>query len=76
MSFVSSFFSKTAIVIGSVALLASSMVSAQTMIQNCKPGYVAITYDDGPNVYTSELVKLLDSKGVKATFFVNGDNFL
>lgn len=76
MSFVSSIFSKTAIVIGSVALLASSMVSAQSMIQNCKPGYVAITYDDGPNVYTSELVKLLDSKGVKATFFVNGDNFL
>ncbi|KAI7890498.1 uncharacterized protein EV154DRAFT_465519 [Mucor mucedo] len=76
MSFVSKVFSKTALLVGSVAILASSLVSAQSMIQNCKPGYVAITYDDGPNIYTSELVKLLDSNGVKATFFINGDNFL
>lgn len=76
MSFVSKIFSKTAIILGSIAILASSMVSAQAMIQNCKPGYVAITYDDGPNIYTSELVKLLDTNGVKATFFINGDNFL
>ncbi|KAI9485876.1 MAG: hypothetical protein EXX96DRAFT_613726 [Benjaminiella poitrasii] len=59
-----------------VAAALFNYASAQPMIQNCKPGYVALTYDDGPNIYTSALVKLLNEKGVKATFFVNGDNFL
>ncbi|KAI8878347.1 carbohydrate esterase family 4 protein, partial [Backusella circina FSU 941] len=31
--------------------------------------------DDGPYEYTSELINLLDREGVKATFFVNGQNF-
>lgn len=53
----------------------TSMVSA-SMIENCKPNHVAITYDDGPYDFTSSLVDLLDSKGVKATFFVNGKNFM
>lgn len=70
-------FAKLSILLGSAVMLASSLVSAQSMVRNCnKPGYVAITYDDGPNVYTEELVRYLDSVGVKATFFINGDNFL
>jgi peptidoglycan/xylan/chitin deacetylase (PgdA/CDA1 family) len=64
-------------VLGVTFLASSSLVSAQGMINNCnEPGYVAITYDDGPNVYTSDLVQLLNDNDVKATFFVNGDNFL
>ena len=39
------------------------------------PGTVAITFDDGPYVYTSELLDLLARYGTKSTFFVNGLNF-
>lgn len=35
---------------------------------------VALTYDDGPNVYTSDLLDILDSYGAKATFFINAIN--
>ncbi|KAG2210780.1 hypothetical protein INT46_006850 [Mucor plumbeus] len=55
--------------------LLASMVSA-SMIEDCKPGHVAITFDDGPYDFTSALVDLLDSHNVKATFFVNGKNFI
>lgn len=70
------FCSKITLILGSITTLASSLVSAQSMIRNCKPGYVALTYDDGPNIYTKDLVALLDEKQVPATFFVNGENFL
>lgn len=37
--------------------------------------YVALTFDDGPNPYTtSGLVDMLEEKGVKATFFMVGYN--
>lgn len=68
---------KLTVLLGSAALFASSFVSAQSMIRNCaKAGHVALTYDDGPNIYTEALVNYLDGEGVKATFFINGDNFL
>ncbi|ODH20003.1 hypothetical protein ACO22_06019 [Paracoccidioides brasiliensis] len=38
------------------------------------PNMVALTYDDGPNIYTSDLLDILDSYGAKATFFVTGIN--
>jgi len=34
-----------------------------------------MTYDDGPYVFETELLDTLQSKGVKATFFVNGNNW-
>ncbi|OUM60629.1 carbohydrate esterase family 4 protein, partial [Piromyces sp. E2] len=40
------------------------------------PGVVALTFDDGPNVTTPRLLDLLKEEGVKATFFVNGDNYM
>lgn len=44
-------------------------------IFNCKvPKTVALTYDDGPNIYTSDLLDMLDSFNAKATFFVTGIN--
>lgn len=52
-----------------------SAASAQRLITHCKPGYVALTFDDGPFKFTKDLVHLLDSEGVKATFFVCGENF-
>lgn len=33
---------------------------------------VYLTFDDGPSVYTSQILDILDSYGVKATFFVTG----
>ncbi|KAI5809971.1 hypothetical protein DFH27DRAFT_606391 [Peziza echinospora] len=44
-------------------------------IDSCTvPGTIALTYDDGPYTWTSQLVDILDSYGVKATFFVTGNN--
>ncbi|ORX91236.1 glycoside hydrolase/deacetylase, partial [Basidiobolus meristosporus CBS 931.73] len=39
------------------------------------PGNFAVTFDDGPSVLTSGLLDYLDSKKVKATFFMNGLNW-
>jgi len=33
-----------------------------------------LTYDDGPYIYTSDLLDILKNNGVKATFFVTGNN--
>ncbi|OCK83887.1 carbohydrate esterase family 4 protein [Lepidopterella palustris CBS 459.81] len=38
------------------------------------PGTVAITYDDGPYLYTSKILDVLASYGAKATFFITGNN--
>ncbi|KAK4075531.1 hypothetical protein PCL_08916 [Purpureocillium lilacinum] len=46
-----------------------------TIINQCKsPGLVALAFDDGPWVFTNQLLDLLDQLGVHATFFVTGDN--
>ncbi len=34
---------------------------------------IYLTFDDGPSVYTSDLLDMLDEYGVKATFFVVGN---
>ncbi|RHZ54881.1 chitin deacetylase [Aspergillus thermomutatus] len=38
------------------------------------PGKVALTFDDGPYIYTSDLLDILKARGVKATFFLVGNN--
>ncbi|CAZ79457.1 unnamed protein product [Tuber melanosporum] len=44
-------------------------------IYSCsRPGTIALTYDDGPWVYTEQLLDKLKGHGVKATFFVTGNN--
>ena len=36
---------------------------------------IALTFDDGPHpVYTEQILKILDEYGIKATFFVIGEN--
>ncbi len=37
-------------------------------------GKVALTFDDGPYIYTNDLLNLLKSNNVTATFFVVGAN--
>ncbi|PYH96784.1 glycoside hydrolase/deacetylase [Aspergillus ellipticus CBS 707.79] len=36
------------------------------------PGTIALTFDDGPYIYTPALLDILADHGVRATFFVNG----
>ena len=46
------------------------------IITSCTtPNTVAITFDDGPYIYTDEALNLLGNAGFKATFFLNGANF-
>lgn len=45
------------------------------IIRSCAvPGTVALTFDDGPREYTSELLDLLEKYHANATFFVTGNN--
>ena len=48
---------------------------APQLISSCTvPGTAALTFDDGPNRYTSDLLGLLDRYNAKATFFVTAIN--
>ncbi|KFA48362.1 hypothetical protein S40293_04458 [Stachybotrys chartarum IBT 40293] len=48
---------------------------AGTIITDCiSPEMIALTFDDGPYLYTSQMLDVLDSFDVKATFFVAGNN--
>ena len=40
-----------------------------------KPGKkaIALTFDDGPGPFSTQVLDLLDKQGVQATFFMNGD---
>lgn len=37
-----------------------------------EPRKVYLTFDDGPSIYTEQILDILDTYGVKATFFVTG----
>lgn len=39
-----------------------------------EPGTVAITYDDGPYIYTNDVLDQFAERGFKATFFITGIN--
>lgn len=46
-----------------------------SIITTCtQPNTVALTFDDGPYIYTSALLDTLKASGVKATFFTVGIN--
>jgi peptidoglycan/xylan/chitin deacetylase (PgdA/CDA1 family) len=47
-----------------------------TAITTCTvPGVVALTFDDGPWVYTESVLDQLKAGGHRATFFINGNNY-
>ncbi|ORX52143.1 glycoside hydrolase/deacetylase, partial [Piromyces finnis] len=49
---------------------------ATEKIYSCqKNNTIALTFDDGPYKYTSELIDLLNTKNIKATFFINVENY-
>ena len=50
-------------------------VSYDNDIYDCvQNNVVALTYDDGPYLYTAQLLDILKSYGFKATFFITGNN--
>jgi peptidoglycan/xylan/chitin deacetylase (PgdA/CDA1 family) len=53
-----------------------STVPTGSIIQSCTvPGVFALTFDDGPFMYTEQVLDTLAASGVKATFFLNGKNY-
>lgn len=44
-------------------------------IEDCvEPGVIALTFDDGPYIYTSQVLDVLEQYNVTATFFISGNN--
>ncbi|KAK0468623.1 carbohydrate esterase family 4 protein [Armillaria novae-zelandiae] len=65
-----------------VIALATSAFSHPTkrqtpgVISSCTvPNTVALTFDDGPYIYSQNIVDMLEAKNAKGTFFVNGNNY-
>lgn len=45
------------------------------IITHCNsPGVVALTFDDGPYIYTGQMLDTLSQHGARVTFFLNGVN--
>ncbi|KAI9882009.1 MAG: hypothetical protein M1823_006267, partial [Watsoniomyces obsoletus] len=54
----------------------ASAVPLGSIIYSCTvPGTVALTFDDGPFIYTGQVMDILSNNGMQGTFFVNGDNW-
>jgi hypothetical protein len=44
-------------------------------IYDCvEPGVIALTFDDGPYIYTSKVLDVLEQYNATATFFISGNN--
>ncbi|MCJ1363677.1 hypothetical protein MMC16_002786 [Acarospora aff. strigata] len=54
--------------------LGSVLYGGAGIYQCTEPGTIAITYDDGPYIYTSYILDLLKSYSSKATFFITANN--
>jgi len=51
-------------------------VSLATVYSGCTAANtVALTFDDGPYIYETQISDLLTKNGIKGTFFVNGNNY-
>lgn len=52
-----------------------SVLYGSSGIFDCaNPGDMALTFDDGPYIYTSGILDLMSTYEAKATFFVTGNN--
>ncbi|KAG8928091.1 Carbohydrate esterase 4 protein [Tulasnella sp. 417] len=49
--------------------------TAEVYTQCFAPDTVAITFDDGPYIYNTDIVNILKDYNATATFFVNGNNY-
>jgi len=56
--------------------IAAAMTVSADKIYHCKEkNTLALTFDDGPYQYTNELLDTLGENGIKATFFINVENY-
>ncbi|PKS12490.1 hypothetical protein jhhlp_000697 [Lomentospora prolificans] len=47
-----------------------------TAIFQCtEPDTIALTFDDGPYIYTADILDMFNAAGAKGTFFLNGHNW-
>ncbi|TPX60957.1 hypothetical protein PhCBS80983_g01452 [Powellomyces hirtus] len=54
----------------------TALPSGTGVILKCtKPGTMAWTFDDGPYTYNQAILDLLKAANMKATFFLNGNNY-
>jgi peptidoglycan/xylan/chitin deacetylase (PgdA/CDA1 family) len=56
------------------ALLGSVLYGSAGIYDCVNPGDMALTFDDGPFIYTSHILDLLDQHNASATFFITGNN--
>jgi peptidoglycan/xylan/chitin deacetylase (PgdA/CDA1 family) len=55
--------------------LLGSVLYGSAGIYDCvNPGDMALTFDDGPFIYTSHILDLLGQYNASATFFITGNN--
>ncbi|KAJ7152769.1 carbohydrate esterase family 4 protein [Mycena filopes] len=65
-----------AAILASAATLTERAPDIATVYSKCvNPNHIALTFDDGPWNYETELVNYLNNNNVKGTFFVNGNNY-
>ena len=57
-----------------VSLTPAASPAADTAPGGKRRGQFALTFDDGPGYITGDLLKLLEKRGVKATFFMLGSS--
>lgn len=60
----------------SMAMPLEPRATAKVYTKCSKPRTYALTFDDGPYEYTWQLADDLKDDGVKATFFINGNNWV
>lgn len=76
--------SRSAVTVGTVLLSAIGLLALSNgraladttyspINNDCSGGYVEFTFDDGPDVYTPEVLQALEGLNLTATFFVLGD---
>jgi len=67
-------FASVITILSSFVGLVSSQ-SPRVVSQCTTPNTVAITFDDGPTIYTQQISDIFAQNGARVTFFVNGFNY-
>jgi peptidoglycan/xylan/chitin deacetylase (PgdA/CDA1 family) len=61
--------------IANITRLQASQLPYGAVLTHCTvPGTIALTFDDGPYIYTAQILDTLAQHGARATFFLNGHN--
>ena len=58
-----------------LAISTAIAVNASKIYHCTEKNTLALTFDDGPYEYTNELLDTLSKNNIKATFFINGENY-